>query len=245
MFLSPQIVSRSRSIRAVAAVNTKAIDGSASGTFGGSSGTVTLTTTLANDVIIICIHNEKSGSAQTVSTVTSTHLTWARRTSQAWLNSGGDASSNNQEIWWATASSALTSEVITVTLSAATDDASMAAFGVNGCPTPSSPWDANGAVPAMAFTTTVTDSTTPLTVSGISTNSTVPMLIGFLGASEGNALGIPTGTTSIVNILNSGGVNFSHTEAFFENFSSAVSSASLSTSTNNVPRAGMIIDALA
>src|SRR5260370_27857859 len=131
MFLSPKMVSRSRAIRAVAAVNTKGIDGSASGTFGGSSGTVTLTTTLANDVIIICIHNEKSGSAQTVSTVTSTHLTWARRTSQAWLNSGGDASSNNQEIWWATASSALTSEVITVTLRAGSGNLNKAISGAS------------------------------------------------------------------------------------------------------------------
>ena len=227
--------------------NAKAIDGSAGNKFSSaSSGTVTLTTTQANDVVILLVHNEKNASAQTVSTVTSPHLTWARRTAQAWTDTGASSTKENMEIWWAHAGAALSSEVITVTLSGAIDDASMVAFGVSGSPSPSSPWDANGSVPGFANYTGA-ESASPVTVSGISTNSSVPTAIGFMasaGAGNFNTITPPSGFTVILSEINAGGTNFSISEGIYENFTSALSGASFS-ATGDFSDFGMVIDALA
>jgi len=113
------------------AVNNKAIDGNGTGQFTGTNtGTCVLTTTQANDVIIVMVHCEKTGSAQTVASVTSPHVTFSKRSSLAFVNTN-NSSNQNLEVWWGVAASALSAETITITLSAATDDASYVAFGVS------------------------------------------------------------------------------------------------------------------
>jgi hypothetical protein len=227
---------------AIGGGGTKAIDGSATGQFSlTNTGTVSLTTSTAN-VIILTVHNQKVASAQTVSTVTSSHLTWARRTSDAWVDTVTVFADENMEIWWAHASGPLSSEVITVTLTGAIDDASMVAFGVTNCATPTAPWDSNGAVPA--FADNVSSSPANVTVSGVSTTSTSPMVIGFIATGGSYSPGIPTGTTSIASVRNVGGsTGYSYSSAFYHNYSSALSSASFTT-TSTSGNVGMIIDAL-
>lgn len=222
-----------------AAVNNKAIDGHATGTFSGTNtGTVTLTTTSANDVIVVMISSEKIASAQTVSTVTSSQVTFAKRAGLAFVNANNN-SNQNLEIWWGKAPAALTAEVITITLSGNIDDASYTAFGVSGAANPASPWDTNVSVPASNKNTSGTAST--VTVSGVTTNSSIPMMIGMYGSST-NATSTITGFTQISQITNPGGALFSTTAAYFENFSNAQSSASYVYSSNAV--FGAIIDAL-
>lgn len=223
-------------------VNNKAIDGTAGANFStASTGTVTLTTTQSNDVIILSYFHNGGSGAHTISTVTSAHLTWAKRSQRGW---GGGPS--DTEIWWATASSPLTSEVITITLAPATniDDAAYHAFGVSGCPNPASPWDTNASLAtAFAF---VAPSSSPLTVSGVSTDSPIPMLIGNTGTYNNIAITKPATTTLVrAEQINSGGTLFARTNTFYQNFSSPISSASFSSTPASGANWGMVIDALA
>jgi len=221
------------------AVNNKAIDGNGTGQFTGTNtGTCVLTTTQANDVIIVMVHCEKTGSAQTVASVTSPHVTFSKRSSLAFVNTN-NSSNQNLEVWWGVAASALSAETITITLSAATDDASYVAFGVSGCNNPSSPWDTNAAMPASNKNATGTAST--VTVSGVTTNSSIPMLISMFGSSA-NVVSTISGFTTIASRTNAGGALFSSILASFENFSNAQSNASYIYSSN--PVFGGIIDAL-
>jgi hypothetical protein len=223
------------------ATNNKTIDGTAGGQFSTTNtGTVTLTTTQANDVIILSYYHNANLGPRTIATVTSAHLTWARRSRNAW------GSDSDNEIWWATASSPLTAEVITITLASGNiDDAAYHAFGVSGCPNPSSPWDLHASL-TTAFTSAFAQST-PLTLSGISTNSSVPMLIGNTGSYNNIAITPPSGTTAVrSDQVNTGGILFARTSTFYRNYSSQISSASFSTTpASGSPNWSMVIDALA
>jgi hypothetical protein len=125
------------------------LDGTGTGSFSvGTSGTVTLTTTMADDIVVIGVGTEKNATAiQTVTSIADVAgLTW---------NFAGRASETNQqclEVWWAHAPAALTGDVITVTISGTTDDAVMLAFGVNGANL-LSPLDTNVSNPDEVFGT--------------------------------------------------------------------------------------------
>jgi hypothetical protein len=225
-----------------AVINNKVIDGTAGGQFSTTNtGTVTLTTTQANDVIILSYFHNGGSGARTIATVTSPHLTWAKRSQNGW---GGGPSDN--EIWWATASSPLTSEVITITLAGGNiDDAAYHAFGVHGCPNPSSPWDTHASL-ATAFAAAAAPQSGPLTISSISTNSSVPMLIGNTGTYNNVVISPPSGTTLVrADQFNSGGILFARASTFYQNFSSQISSASFSSTPATNTNWGMTIDALA
>jgi hypothetical protein len=227
-----------------AVINNKAIDGTAGGQFSTTStGTVTLTTTQPNDVIILSYFHNGGSGAHTIASVTSAHLTWAKRSQHGW---GGGPSNN--EIWWATASAPLTSEVITITLTPATniDDAAYHAFGVSGCPNPSSPWDTDASL-AAAFASVVNSTPASLTISGVSTSSSIPMLIGNTGTYNNIAIAAPSGTTAVrAEQINSGGILYARTSTFYKNYSSPLSGASFSsTQPGSSASWGMVIDALA
>ncbi len=175
------------------AVATPAIDGSATGCFGATqtapcvtgttSGTVTLTTTSANDVIVVEVSNEHAtaGPTRTVSTLACTSACTGLSTFSLRKANTQAGTFQDLEAWWATATSALTSSVFTVTLSGATDDAVIVAFGVSGANT-ASPWDSSGPV-----TTTGAAGTTP-SVTGFATSNSNDMLLGF--ESNGNIAGV-------------------------------------------------------
>jgi hypothetical protein len=240
MLFSPQILAGSsrRSSGGGVPFTTKTIDGTAGGQFSATNtGTITLTTTLPNDVIVLLyLHESNTNPAATISTVTSPSLTWAKRSGYAF-----NVNPIDMEIWWAPAAAALTAEVVTITLTGTIDDSAYHIFGVNGSPTPSSPWD----VDASLATAHNNGANPSVTVSGVNTNSGSPMLIGFTGTPTGSTVTKPTVTTSIrADQNNGGGVQFAHLSSFFQNPGSQLSGANYTT-TSSATIWGMIVDALA
>jgi hypothetical protein len=129
------------------------LDGHANGIHsGGTTCTVTLTTTQTNDIIIVgTAVGNNSSTPPTVSNVSGGGLTWARRSrAQCLTVTTGNSGYSTTEEWWALAPTALTGTVITITYSGTIDDSAAVAFGVNGCNT-STPFDTNGSLPVNAF----------------------------------------------------------------------------------------------
>lgn len=206
------------------------IDGSASAIFSTTNTkAVVLTTTVANDIIVLYVGYEiNAGSgAPTVSTVTDTaSLTWTRR-------GGAHAPTNGKDsvvdVWWAHSPGILTNDSITVTLSGNIDDGALIAWGVSGVPAAnySAPWDTNVALPVTGVVTS-NAATGIITITGISTTAASGMLLPLLGSEPGGFAASPqAGFTYIVNGTNSGGINFWHYCSLFQVFSSAFSSASI------------------
>jgi hypothetical protein len=140
-----------------------AIDGSATGQ-GSTSTTlvITLTTTQANDIIIVCFSSMQVGGYSSPATsVTASGLSFTRRKSYEFGANNGEL-----EVWWALAASPLSSKAITVTYAGTVDSAGVA-IGVSGADA-SNPWDANAALPAL---NNGASGSLP-SMSGITTNNT-------------------------------------------------------------------------
>jgi hypothetical protein len=154
------------------------IDGSASNTATTSTApTVTLSTTLANDIIVVALFSAKVTTPATVTTISDTAgLTWAKRSSRQYLSGTQD----NLEVWWALSSGILSSDVITVNLNSAPSQSTLIAFGVNGADL-TSPWDPNASLPVTASGTGVPS------VSGVSTTKSNTILLAFEGHSSTTA----------------------------------------------------------
>lgn len=208
-----------------------ALDGHALGAWSsGSSFTVTLTTTSANDVIGMGVWIQ-SNALVTVSSISSTNTTgWTKR-KQLTVNS-----IESTEFWVGTASAALTSEVITVHLSGTPGGSGAReanAFGVSGANTGSIS-DPNISLPA----TNTGNGSTP-SVSGVSTSNANDFIICIVGAD---------GTTT-----QTAGANFTLIDAFAssgtlatqdEIVSSTQSSIAPAFGTSQIGHWGMIVDAI-
>lgn len=122
--------------------NLVTIDGSASVTGSGPSTThnITITTTNANDLIIIAIQSNAS-VVNSVSDVAG--LTWT----QLGVRTG------TMTVYSAFSTGALTSDVVTVTYSSDPAFDSIVIWGLNGVPT-SNQFDSNGALPGTTTTST-------------------------------------------------------------------------------------------
>lgn len=210
-----------------------------------SSLTVTLSFASAGDVVILMSFNTTVGTAQTVSGAASSHITWTKRTSLTWTNTSGSTGKDNMEIWWGHVTGSITSEVVTVTYTGTIDGAALNIFGISGCAVPTAPWDTNGACSGTWHITT-NGSNTVQTISGISTDSTVPMVICMMGSSDQNVNGItkPSGFNQIQDEFNTTGTNFSTCASFYDLLAAAESSASF-TFTGTFSNNGTIIDNLA
>lgn len=184
---------------------------------GTSSGTISMTTALTNDIIVLLVHCENTGSTQTVSSVTSSGLTWALR-KRISFNNTNDSLQQNMEVWWAYSSAALTSSVITVTLSGTTDRAALMAFGVNGCNSFAAPFDTNASLPASATNPTASVVTPQAT---ISTDGSNPFVFGFYGGTV-FVPNLGSGYSPIAVFTN----HNSNARAEFQNFTSVQSFAS-------------------
>lgn len=166
-----------------------AIDGhaiTAPGGFNGStSGTVTLTTSLAQDLIVVVVACEDFASSHaTVSSVTATGLTFTKRSSVYQDNVAGVYAStwNTLEVWSAPASAAQSAKVITVTVSKSIDCGVLAAFGVNYDGVSLPIWSANASLP----NTTSSSGTSAPTIGSNSTDA-ASLLLGFANcAFDGN-----------------------------------------------------------
>lgn len=221
---------------------TLAIDGS--GATGTSSGTAsvsaTITTSLAADIIVAYVFCEKpSGTQVTVSGVSGGGLTWALRKQFTWVPSG---QSNDIEIWWAAAASALSAQTITASLTGTVDNASLHLIAVSGVPNQSSPWDTNVSLPAAgapAGSVTNTPSTT------ISTTSTTTLVLGFWGIASTVQRTAGTGFTALYSTSTSSGTLFTRTFSEYQTFASAQSNTTVNfNGTGGIAGGGYIFDAL-
>lgn len=124
-----------------------ALDGSAqSATGANATQTITLTTTNANDIIIVAAVGNVS-----ITGVSGGSLTWASRATEV-------NGTLHTTVWWALATNALNAVTITVTLASATFNTCYA-FGISGANTVS-PFDPNGALPVQSTSSAPSYSTT-------------------------------------------------------------------------------------
>jgi len=233
------------------------LDGSTGSTFSYSStsGSVTLSTTNANDVIIVQVGSETTSSHggpvyDTVSSITDTKgLSWFER-SDVQLHPGGGSQTDwdDEEVWYAISSTKLTSDVITVHMTGTTDDAAIIAFGVSGANT-LSPWDTNPSLPATAKDTFGFGGTATATVSTTSSNT---MLLGFVGNDDWkNGGSQPTvvwsgsgGYSTINSQVNWGATNWWSAAAAYKIVSTPQSSIPITMTSSYSPYWLMIGDAL-
>lgn len=205
-----------------------ALDGSSTGACNTAktSCTTTLTTASINDVIVIYVTAANTSTTiPTLNTPTATGLTFTLRSSTS-----GNVATNNGMIlssYYAIASSALSSVVITATTSASADTITLVAFGVSGANT-STPFDTNGSLPATAQNLTSTGTTAQIT--GVSTNSSNTMIIaGFTQQSNSFSSfpGPAAGYTAINYVNNSGTSAFNPMTSEYEVVSATQSSATV------------------
>jgi hypothetical protein len=140
---------------------------------------VTITTTKPNDVVIVLVSQGFAGT--TTATLTSPHLTFTKR---ATVNRFGNQFLDE---YYAVATSPLTSEVITATMTGTPSSnfyIILDAFAVNGANV-SSPFDPNGSLPGLVGTSTGNVGTWPI---GSTTNSNTLIF----GAMFFDATGSPT-----------------------------------------------------
>jgi hypothetical protein len=196
-----------------------ALDGKAINESWGqtTTATVTLTTADTNDIVVVLVGTEQysgyNGGAQvSVSSVaktsgTGTVGTFVQRAVKQnvecyYAKSASNPCYNNLEVWWAAATTALTSAVLTVTVNNAPDNGWVVAFGVNGVGSLTSPWDPNASLPDFK-TGAVTSATTP-TVTGVTTTNAADFLIwAICDSSANNYATAPTNYTNVENDINS------------------------------------------
>ena len=144
------------------ASTTPSVDGTpvTNGATNTTTGTVTFTAA-ANRVAVLYIGIEQN-PAVVVNTVTSPHLTWTRRAQAG--PTQGDRAKDEIEVWWATVSAAVTSEVVTVTASATFDNISLGLVVVQNVGDITNPWDPNSSLPSISTNTGPGGSATPAPV---------------------------------------------------------------------------------
>lgn len=202
-----------------------------------NTGTVTLSTTKADDIIVFVTGAETTTGAPAVASVSSTSgLTWHKRSA---VTSG----LNDQEVWWAHAPAVLTSEVITVTYAQTFDDWAATAFAVSGCST-SAPFDSNVSLPA--FDTTDGTTVHAFSVSGVSTNSATPFVFMAVAGAASIIMTPPSGFTLIDSQGNGGGTFFEYEGVAYEVFSGALNSQTITwgAATNVINGGSATVDAL-
>jgi hypothetical protein len=179
--------------------------GQASSTTAVSTSTITtITTTLTNDIIvaIVCIEGT-SVTSSGITNVTASGLTFAKYTTKFFASTAHAGYNILQEVWYATASSTFSGTITASTV--LFDDATIVAFGVNGCNL-SAPFDTGTNLPVH---TTFASASTTKTVTGINTNSNNPLLIASWYTGINNALNtLDTGYSQIAYVQNNGAVKW-------------------------------------
>ena len=197
----------------------------ANNTFTATTGTVTISVS-AGSVLVLLIGTTalQSATFRTVSSVISTHLTYNKLCTRQHhdTNIGAGTLFQNYETWWAFSAGALTSEVITVTVSGASDTGTINAVECQGVNNPSAPWSTNVSLPATADG----DNTSP-TVSGIST--TTATAVGcFFGCNDNGGNIIPSSPGTWIQaqvVIDAGGSSNNGTTFYYQVFASQQTSA--------------------
>jgi hypothetical protein len=213
-----------------------AIDGAGATNTATNTTTVAaaITTSLANDIILCFLHEERGGAATTFTGVSGAGLTWTRRFQYQYTG----ASYNTVELWWALAPSVLSAVTITATMGATIDGSSIQLIAVNGANT-SAPFDVNASFPARAATYSA--STWSAAVSTAAANT---MLFGFGASGNGPTFTVGTGFTHLYHTYDPSSGLYSITDTEYQLFTSAQTSYS---ATYGVTMADSIVafDALA
>lgn len=195
--------------------------------------TATLLTALIGEIVVVTINHESvSGTVPTVSSVSDgTANVYAKRFSATQKPEPQFGASEGIEVWWAYAANALVAATITVTMSAAIDDAVVIAAGYQGftgTAYQTAPWDANASLPKTAQSASATPSTP--TVTGLSTTSTAGMLLAGVVTCGGNGvMSPPTGYTQVQQVQNTGASNQVRGILFNKAYSSINSSITVAT----------------
>lgn len=168
---------------------TLAVEGTA--TYSDLTTPIQITTGGADRIIVIAINCEDPSTRHTVTSVTSSGLTWARRSAFPYTGFRG---LSNMEVWWAYAAVTQVAQNVTVNLSGSPDRVVFDIFAVSGVTDFGAPWDGNASLPATAEDHTGS-STAP--VCTISTSSPHSIILAFLGRDSGGVVSGPdTGFTA-------------------------------------------------
>ncbi len=208
-------------------------DGSASGTWSsGTSFTIpSVSTTNANDVIVLSIVANDGSTTVTVSSISDSlnSITW-QSTARASTTFCTSTEKSSLVEWYGIASSVLTNDVITVRLSTTPLSASGIAFGVAGVDT-TTPFDPNSVLPKGGSTCSASASAP--SVGGVSTDADTDLVFALFGgyASVTETAGtIGSGTSSLVTTV-SGTGNSNAAEFLAESTSQSSISCKYGTST--------------
>lgn len=168
----------------------------------GSAGTaagsiaVSLTTTLANTILVALVMKD-GGHAFTVTSLADNHgLTWARRAQSGTILVNGSDEILYEE-WWAAAPVAQT-YTVTASYSGTTDVPGMMVFAVSGVASSTAPFATDGAMPKNASSngSVGTPTATPLTTANANTFCFFGLLIFRAGTQNSPTVGAINGVTA-------------------------------------------------
>jgi hypothetical protein len=226
------------------------LDGTVATAHAGSSAgtpTITVSSTSANDVVIVQVAAVKNGNSPipSVSSVTDAcgGLTWAQRSQVQTPAGSGGGWNTDIEMWWAPSTGILSSCVITVHFAAGVDNYGLVAYAVNGFTDITHPWDSNGGLPYSA-----TGNANPgvtLSVSATTTQNNDFVIANYANAGSGSGY-VPSGYTALASFSDGGGCCFITVNPGYKAITSALSSTTITTATagpNNTGQ-GLVVDAL-
>jgi hypothetical protein len=215
---------------------TPTIDGTATGLSSTSTtvatNSTTLTTAKTNNIIvaIVCIEGTPV-IAGTITGISGGGLSWTKYTSNFFSSTVAAGYGVLQEVWYATASSTLSAVTITASCSVTYDDATIVAFGVNGCNL-SAPFDTGSGMP---INTNFPSSSTTRTVSGINTNSNNPLMIASWFSDVSDALNTgDIGFSQLAYVTNNGAVKWMYNFVEYKGVSGAAQSSATITGVSGV-----------
>jgi hypothetical protein len=214
---------------------------------GGTTITVTVSTTNTNDIMIAAIEAglPTDGASPQTYTVSGCGLTWTLR-----KRTSGDAVSSgypfDQEVWWAKASTALSSCVVTATSSLTQDDALLSVFGVNGVASLTAPFDANGSLSAVTNFNTTGSAATTATYSTTSANDFIFYVLGSTSEVTDVTGGGPTPSGTVTyNTGNSAGAHYAALQVAYQTVTSVQTSAAFGSYQGSSLPFVVTVDALA
>lgn len=203
---------------------------------GSASPTITFTSA-ATRVAVLYLGIEQN-PAVVVNTVTSPHLTWTRRAQAG--PTQGDRAKDEIEVWWAPVSTAVTSEVVTVTCSATPDNVSLAVVVVQNVGDITNPWDPNASLPSISTNVGPGGSATPAPV--FSTTNGYALAI---AASYNDVARTETSVWSSLFAANTGaGSNWSYLTGWNNSYSTAQTSVTASLTSGDTGIHVRLVDVL-
>ncbi|MDE1834191.1 MAG: YncE family protein, partial [Candidatus Micrarchaeota archaeon] len=218
-----------------------AIDGTASSVFtSASSGSVTLSTSTSNDLIVVYsgAENPNMAAFNVLSVSDTAGLTWTKRAATV-IKSDHNGAYDDQEVWYAIAPRKLSSDLITVTLNSIIDDGTVMAFAANGINT-TTPWDTNPYNPSNNM---LLGATTVAANVLASTSNSHDLIFGFAGSdSFGSGHGSSNGYVpadgnylTLTSIGNFGGSNAWNSGMAYNSFTTAQSGSKINMEISGVP----------